>query len=105
MSTDTQTPAAPSGLRIREIKTRLETREEVKHRTGSDTAEPIPVPELDEEGREIELSSVDVPQHVEHEGADAITEHHAKHVEEARAKAAAIPPATTRRARPARSKE
>ena len=67
MTTETTTPepAAPSGFRVREIKTKTVTDEQ-----GTRI-----VPELDEHGKEIEIHSIDVPQHVESEGAESIDAH------------------------------
>ena len=61
----TDIPTAPRGLRVRQIATTTITI------AGVSTI----VPALDREGREIELSSVEIPQHVEAERADAIETH------------------------------
>jgi hypothetical protein len=68
MPTDT-TPVAPSGLRIREILTQTITE------TVDGVAVPRVVPALDKNGQEIEVYSIPIPQHVEAEGADAVTAH------------------------------
>jgi hypothetical protein len=55
-----------SGFRIRQIRT-----------TTDDKGNAVPV--LDANGNEIEVSSVDVPLHVEAKGADAIHAHVLEH--------------------------
>ena len=55
-------PAPASGLRIREIQTRVE------RIRGKDVIVPV----LDADGKEIELFSLDIPQDVEAEGGAAV---------------------------------
>jgi hypothetical protein len=59
----------PSGLRVREIATKV-VQQEI-----DGVLVDVTVPLLDEDGREIELSSVVVPQRVEAEGGDAVDAH------------------------------
>ena len=61
----TDIPTAPSGLRVRHIKTTTVTVDGVV----------TIVPALDRDGREIELSSIEIPQHIESDCADAIETH------------------------------
>jgi hypothetical protein len=71
----TLTPSTPmstqsGGLRVREIATTTVVID------GVSTIVPV----LDAEGREIELSSVVVPQDIEAEGREAVVMHVAEHV-------------------------
>lgn len=64
----------PSGLRIREIATKVE------RQTIDGQEVDVVVPLLDADGREVELSSVVVPQRVEAEGSEAVEAHVLEHL-------------------------
>jgi hypothetical protein len=65
MTTETNDAPVPSGLRVREI---LVERKMIDGKL-------VITPALDEQGQEIEVYSIPVPQHIEAEGAEAIEAH------------------------------
>jgi hypothetical protein len=64
------TTPSPSGLRFRQIRTTTET---FTDDLGATQTRVVPL--LDEHGREIEVSSIDVPLDVEANGGEAVQAH------------------------------